>query len=150
MRFALATLFSVLLAGSALAADKLVTRPSPHSVKVTMDKLAAAIEAKGLKVAARIDHASAAKAAGLELKPTEVMLFGNPKLGTPLMQASRSAGLDLPMKVLAWEDDKGKTWIAYVSPQTLKSRHGIKGRDQDEALKTMAGALDAFTKAATE
>lgn len=77
-------------------------------------------------------------------------MFGNPKLGTPLMQAKRSVAIDLPMKVLAWEDDKGKVWVSYTSPQTLKTRHGIKGKEQGEALKTLGGALDAFTKAATD
>ncbi len=77
-------------------------------------------------------------------------MFGNPKVGTPLMQANRRVAIDLPMRVLAWEDDKGKTWIAYVPPKTLKARYKIKGKEQDEALKAMDGALEAFTKAATE
>lgn len=148
MRVALAALLSVLVAGSAIAQEKLVTKPSKYNVKETMDKLAAALEAKGIKPALRIDHAAAAKANGLELKPTEVMLFGNPKLGTPLMQANRAIGIDLPLKVLAWEDDAGKTWVGYVAADTLKARHGIAGND--EGFKAMAGALDAFTKAATD
>jgi uncharacterized protein (DUF302 family) len=150
MHRALALAFALLVAGPAVAQDKLVTKPSPHSVKVTMDKLVAALESKGVKPALRVDHAAAARANGLELKPTEVVFFGNPKLGTPLMQARRSSAIDLPMRVLAWEDDKGKTWIAYTAPQTLKTRHRIKGKGQDEALRAMAGALDTFTKAATE
>ncbi len=148
MRLLLAAVFAVMLAGSAVARDKLVTRASPHTAKVTMDKLVAALEAKGIKPVARIDHAAAAKANGLDLKPTEVVLFGNPKLGTPLMQASRTAALDLPMKVLVWEDDKGKTWIGYTAPRTLKSRHGIKGKPQGEALKAMGAALEGLVAAA--
>lgn len=148
MRAAVATVLTVLVAGSVMAEEKLVTKPSKYPVKETMDKLAAALEAKGIKPAARIDHAAAAKANGLELKPTEVLLFGNPKLGTPLMQANRAIGIDLPMKVLAWEDDAGKTWVGYVAADTLKARHGVTGKD--DAFKAMTGALDAFTKAATE
>ena len=84
----------------------------------------------------------------MELKPTQLLIFGNPKLGTPLMQSKRTAGLDLPMKVLAWEDNEGKTWVAYTKPDVLKSRYGISGRD--EVFKTMAGALGNFVKAATQ
>lgn len=145
---AAATMVAVALTGPALAKDKLVTVPSKYPVKETVDRLAKALEEKGLKVAARFDHAAGAKAAGLELKPTEVVLFGNPKLGTPVMQASRSAAIDLPLKVVAWEDDKGKTWLSYVPTRILKARHGVKG--QDEVLKAMDGALAAFTKAASE
>ena len=144
----LALLLSMGLPG--LAQDGLVTKPSKYSVKESMDKLAAALDAKGIKPLARVNHAAAAQANGLELKPTEVMMFGNPKVGTPLMQANRRVAIDLPMRVLAWEDDKGKTWIAYVPPKTLKARYKIKGKEQDEALKAMDGALEAFTKAATE
>ena len=100
----------------------------------------------GPSPAARVDHAAAAKAAGLELKPTEVLMFGNPKLGTPLMQANRLVAIDLPMKVLVWEDDVGKVWISYTPPSTLKARYKIDGRD--DTLKAMAGALEAFANAA--
>ena len=128
-------------------APGLVTIESKSSVKDTGDKLVKALEEKGIKVAARIDHAAGAKAAGLDLPPTEVIMFGNPKLGTPLMQAERTAGLDLPMKVLIWQDAKGKVWVGYLSPAQLKKRYAIKGNE--EVLKTMTGALDAFAKAAT-
>lgn len=148
MRTVIAAALCLLLVPSALARDGLVAKPSKYPVKETMDKLAAALEAKGIKPAARINHAAAAEANGLSLKPTEVMLFGNPKVGTPLMQANRRAAIDLPMRVLAWEDDKGKTFIAYVPPKTLKSRYRLKGRDAE--LKAMGDALEAFTKAAAE
>jgi uncharacterized protein (DUF302 family) len=90
----------------------------------------------------------AAKAVGLELRPTEVLLFGNPKLGTPLMQANRHVAIDLPMRVLVWEDDGGKVWIGYTPPSTLKARYRIEGRD--DILKTLTGALEAFTDAASK
>jgi uncharacterized protein (DUF302 family) len=82
----------------------------------------------------------------LDLKPTEVLLFGNPKLGTPLMQSNRHVAIDLPMRVLVWEDDAGKVWIGYTPPSALKTRYKLDGRD--EILKTLTGALDAFTNAA--
>jgi uncharacterized protein (DUF302 family) len=139
-------LFALALPLSAAVGDELTTKPSKYAVKETVDRLTAALKDKGITPAARIDHAAAAKAAGLELKPTEVLLFGNPKLGTPLMQSNRHVAIDLPMRVLVWEDDAGKVWIGYTPPSTLKTRYKLDGRD--EILKTLAGALDAFTNAA--
>jgi uncharacterized protein (DUF302 family) len=130
----------------ATAAEELTVNASKYTVKETLDRLTAALKEKGISPVARIDQAAAAKAAGLELRPTEVLLFGNPKLGTPLMQANRHIAIDLPMKVLAWEDVTGKVWIAYTPPETLKARYKIDRHE--EVLKAMAGALDAFTKAA--
>jgi len=130
----------------AQAADELIVKASKYSVKETVDRLTAALKDKGITPVARVDHAAAAKGVGLELKPTEVLLFGNPKLGTPLMQANRHVALDLPMKVLVWEDDGGKVWIGYTPSETLKTRYKIEGRD--DMLKTMAGALEAFASAA--
>ena len=128
------------------AADELTVKASKYSVKETLDRLTTALKDKGITPVARVDHAAAAKGAGLDLRPTEVLLFGNPKLGTPLMQANRHIAIDLPMKMLVWEDDAGKVWIGYTSPETLKARYKIEGRE--DALKTMAGALDAFIAAA--
>jgi len=130
----------------AQAADELIVKASKYSVKETVDRLTAALKDKGITPVARVDHAAAAKGVGLELKPTEVLLFGNPKLGTPLMQANRHVAIDLPMKVLIWEDDGGKVWIGYTPSETLKTRYKIEGRD--DMLKTMAGALEAFASAA--
>lgn len=146
MRFVMTLLFAFALPLSATAADELATKPSKYSVKETVDRLTAALKDKGITPAARIDHAAAAKTAGLELKPTEVLMFGNPKLGTPLMQTNRHVAIDLPMKVLVWEDDAGKVWISYTPPATLRTRYKIESRD--ETLATMAGALEAFTSAA--
>jgi uncharacterized protein (DUF302 family) len=146
MRLVMAILLTLALPLSATAADELTTKPSKYSVKETVDRLTGALKDKGIIPAARIDHAAAAKAVGLELKATEVLMFGSPKLGTPLMQANRLVAIDLPMKVLVWEDDEGKVWIAYTPPATLKARYKIDGRD--DILKAMAGALEAFTRAA--
>jgi len=143
----LTTLLTVLaLSLPAQATDELAVKASKYSVKETVDRLTAALKDKGITPVARVDHAAAAKGVGLELKPTEVLLFGNPKLGTPLMQANRHVAIDLPMKVLVWEDDGGKVWIGYTPSETLKTRYKIEGRD--DMLKTMAGALEAFASAA--
>lgn len=97
MRLVIATLFAVVLPLSAIATDELTTKPSKYSVNETVDRLTAALKDKGITPVARVDHAAAAKAAGLELKPTEVLMFGNPKLGTPLMQTNRLVAIDLPI-----------------------------------------------------
>lgn len=148
-RFAALALTLATITTTAIAQDAgLTVKESTFSPKETLDKLTKALEEKGIKVAARVDHGAAAKAAGMELPPTEVVFFGNPKLGTPLMQSNPQIAIDLPMRVAAWTDKAGKTWVAYTSADTLKARYGIK--DKDEAFKAMAGALEAFTSAATK
>jgi uncharacterized protein (DUF302 family) len=148
MRLLITMLTVLILSQPAKAGDELVVKGSKYSVKETVDRLAAALKDKGTTPVARVDHAAAAKGVGLELRPTEVLLFGNPRLGTPLMQANRHIAIDLPMKMLVWEDDAGKVWIGYTSPETLKTRHKLEGRD--DVLKSMAGALEAFAIAATK
>lgn len=135
------------VAGPALAMSDLVVRESKLGVKESIDALAKAIEAKGIKVVARVDHAAGAKTAGLEMRPAEVLLFGNPKLGTPLMQSNPEIAIELPMKVLAWQAADGKVYVGYTAPEKLKARYGIK--DRDEVFKTMAAALLAFSDAAS-
>jgi uncharacterized protein (DUF302 family) len=125
------------------AADEMVTKPSAHSVKATLDRLESALQEKGIKVAARWDHAAGGASVGMPLRPIEVIIFGNPKLGTPLMQSNPRIGVDLPLKVLAWEDDAGKVWIGYTAPKALGERYDIK--DRDEVIKQITGALDALT-----
>jgi uncharacterized protein (DUF302 family) len=131
---------------SAQVAD-LVVAESKLSVKDSLDAMAKAVESKGAKVVARVDHAAGAKAVGMDLKPSEVIIFGNPKLGTPLMQSKPEIGLDLPLKALAWQDASGKVFVAYTNPDALKARYGIK--DKDDVFKAMAGALAGFSAAAT-
>src|SRR5262252_9120037 len=96
--------------------EGMATRPSNHGPKETMDRLAAAVAARGMSVMARIDHAAAAAKVGLTLRPTEVLIFGNPRGGTPLMQSVQTIGIDLPLKALVWQDETGKTWLAYNDP----------------------------------
>jgi uncharacterized protein (DUF302 family) len=126
--------------------DRLVAKKSPHPVAVTLDRLSEALKTRGIGVAARVDHAGAAQKAGLALKPTQLLIFGNPKLGTPLMQSNRRIGIELPMRVLAWEDDGGQVWVAYVKPDVLKSDYSVDGRD--DVFKAMTQALDSLTNEA--
>ena len=116
-------------------------------MKETIDALVRAVEARGIRIAARIDHAAAAKSVNKELKPIEVVIFGNPNLGTPLMQANPAIGLELPLKVVAYTDAAGKVMVAYTKPDVLKARYAIK--DNDPVFKAMGDALAAFTTAAT-
>jgi uncharacterized protein (DUF302 family) len=103
--------------------DGLVTCPSRHGPKETMDRLAAAVTDQGMSVLARMDHAAAAAEVGLTLRPTEVLIFGNPRGGTPLMQVAQTIGIDLPLKALVWQDEAGKTWLSYNDPEWLAQRH---------------------------
>jgi uncharacterized protein (DUF302 family) len=96
-----------------MAVDGLMTIRRSHGPKDTMDRLEAAVKAKGLTVFARIDHAAGAAAVGLSLRPTELLIFGNAKGGTPLMEATQSIGIDLPLKALVWQDGSGNTWLSY-------------------------------------
>ena len=131
----------------AMAADPLVVAESRFSVAETIDRLAKDLESKGIKVVARIDHAAGPKSAGLQLPPTQVLVFGNPKLGTPLMQANPMVAIDLPMRVLAWQDAAGKVRVGYAPPANLKARYAITGKDA--VFETMAKALAGLTKAAS-
>lgn len=103
----------------------IVTLPSQHTVEATVAKLKSLLQANGIKLFAHIDHSGEARTAGLELPPTELLIFGNPQAGTPLMIASPEAALDLPLKILVWEDAEGKAWLSYNSPQYLQERHGL-------------------------
>ena len=143
----LATIIAAVAALPVHAMGDLVVRESRLGVKETIDALAAALDAKGIKIVARVDHAAGAKAAGMELKPSELLIFGNPKLGTPLMQSNPEIGIDLPMKALAWQGEDGKVYFGYTAPEKLKSRYGIK--DRDDTFNAMAAALLAFSDAAT-
>ena len=148
----LALVSFVLIAGissasqSAWAADGLVVKPSQHSVGKTLDRLTKILKKKGITVFARVDHKAGGKKVGKKLRDTQVLIFGNPKLGTPLMQSARSIGIDLPMKALAWEDADGKVWIAYNDPAYLALRHNI--RDKHKLFRKMSGALKKLTSKA--
>jgi uncharacterized protein (DUF302 family) len=130
-----------------MAADGLIAVQSSHGPVETMDRLVAAIRAKGLTAFARIDHASGAKEAGLTLRPTELLIFGNAKGGTPLMQSNQEIGIDLPLKALVWQDASGNSWISYNDPAWLAKRHGL-GPEVGPPVKAMTALLSAVTQAA--
>lgn len=144
--FAIAVLLVLAVAGPALARDTLTVKQSAKSVKETADAFVKAVEEKGAKVFSRIDHGGNAKAAGIDMSPSELIIFGNPKLGGDLMKVNPEIGLDLPMKVLIWQDTDGKVNISYTDPALLAARHGLTGKD--ETLQKMSKALDGLTSAA--
>lgn len=125
----------------------LTTVSSAHSAKETIDRLEAEVKARGMAVFARIDHAAGAKEAGMTLRPTELLIFGNAKAGTPLMQADQTMGIELPLKVLAWEDQERKVWLCYNDPSWLADRHGLSG-SAAETARRMQMALAAVSTAA--
>ena len=120
---------------------------SAHSVAITADRLENILQAKGMTVFKRVNHAAGAASVGKELRPTELVIFGNPKVGTPLMQCSHSIAIDLPQKALIWEDDGGQVWLSYNDPQFLALRHDTRGCDA--VLKKVAGALANFANKAS-
>ncbi|KPQ30662.1 MAG: hypothetical protein HLUCCX14_00910 [Marinobacter excellens HL-55] len=125
------------------AAEGLISMQSPHSATATMDKLKTVVKDKGLKVFARIDHAGGASAIGESLRPTELLIFGNPQGGTPFMQCAQTVGIDLPLKVLVWEDVEGQVWLSYNDLHYLADRHDVP---DCKAVKNIAGALDGIAK----
>jgi uncharacterized protein (DUF302 family) len=126
----------------------LVTVASAHTASETMERLLAALKAHNMTVFARIDHAAGAAAAGLSLRPTEVVLFGNPKSGTALMQDRQTAGIDLPLKALVWEDETRKGQLTYNDPEWIAQRHGLGARSAG-AVAAMIKALQEIAAAAT-
>ena len=131
----------------ATAADGVTSVKSPYTVAETLDRLERLLEEKGMTVFARIDHGAGASRAGLELRPTQLLLFGNPKVGTPLMQCGQTAAIDLPQKALAWEDEQGQVWLSYNAAEYLTARHGITRCG--EIPEKIARALEGFAAAAT-
>jgi uncharacterized protein (DUF302 family) len=129
----------------AFAAD-LITKTSSHSVPVTMDRLEAAVNSAGATVFARIDHAAGAEKVDMSLRPTTVLIFGNPALGTPAMADGQTAGLDLPLRVLAYADAEGVVHVAYHDPATMAKDHDLP--TDAEYLAKMTGALDKLTSKA--
>jgi uncharacterized protein (DUF302 family) len=130
-----------------MAVDGLTTIPSSYGPKDTMSRLEAAVKAKGMTVFAKIDHAAGAAEVGLPLRSTEVLIFGNARGGTPLMQTMQSIGIDLPLKAVVWQDAAGNTWLSYNDPSWLANRHGV-GHAAEAAVSAIAAALDALVRAA--
>lgn len=127
--------------------DGLVTVESTHSVKDTIDRVAAGLAAKGVTVFARIDHAAGAASVGMTLRPTELLIFGDPRAGTPLMQSRQSIGIDLPLKVLGWQAEDGKVWLSYNDLGWLARRHRLDG-DAVPAVDALIRSLADLAAAA--
>jgi len=137
---------TTLIATSTTAGEAgLITRDSPYPVPETLGRIESALGAKGVKVFARIDHSGEAKAAGLELRPTQLLIFGNPKAGSPLMQAAPTMGIDLPLKVLVWQDDQGQVHVTWNSPDYLTQRHGLDAAAA-KPLAAVGGLIESAIK----
>jgi len=148
-RVLLVLVLSLLFLPFAQAADNgLITMKSPYSVAETLDRFEKVVTGKGITVFARVDHARGATSVDLKLRPTELLIFGNPKIGTLLMQSNQTAAIDLPLKLLAWKDAEGQVWIAYNDPGYLVKRHAIT--DRDKVVAKMRKALANFAAAATK
>lgn len=142
-------LMLMLSAALSFGADGLVTMKSPYAAKATMDRLESVVKAKGLSIFARIDHAKGAETIGKTLRPTEVILFGNPQGGTPFMECAQTVGIDLPLKALVWEDASGQVWLGYNAPEYLAQRHGANAKECAvvvNLVKALAGIAKEVTR----
>lgn len=149
MRLLLIVFMSTLVSiSSANAENGLIIVKSAHNVQMTANRLSKHLDNKGMKVFARIDHAEGAEKVGKNLRPTELFIFGNPKVGTPLMQCQQSIAIDLPQKMLIWEDDAGQAWLTYNDPAYIAQRHNIK--DCKAVIGKINNALNSFAIAATK
>lgn len=153
MKIKTLTIFIILLCiattqSFAKDASGIIKIKSTHTVTKTIDKLEAVLTKKGMTIFKRVNHTSGAEKSGLQLRPTELLIFGNPKVGTPLMQCSQTAALDLPQKALAYEDENGQVWLAYNDPAYMAKRHNTKGCEK--AIQKVTNALAKFSSAATE
>jgi len=144
----LLVLACTILATSAFAGggNGIVKKKSVHSVTVTLDRLENILKKKGITVVLRWKHSGKAKGVGINLRDTEILIFGNPKLGSPLMASNQQIGIDLPMKALVYKDAKGQVWLTYNDPAYLKKRHNIS--DKDKVFAKMTGALNKLTSKA--
>jgi uncharacterized protein (DUF302 family) len=131
-----------------MAGNGLISVESRFGVAETIDRLADSVTRAGLRVFARIDHAAGAREIGAPLRPTELLIFGHPNGGTPLMQDHQLAGIDLPIKALAWEDEQGKVWLSYNDAQWLAERHGLGDASRDAVAAIAAGMRKVVTAAA--
>jgi uncharacterized protein (DUF302 family) len=133
-------------ANTLFASEGVINVPSDFTVVQTADRFEAVLNKKNMTMFGRIKHSDSARKIGVDLRATELMLFGNPKVGSPLMQCEQRVAIDLPQKALFWEDEKGKVWVSYNDPAYLKDRHNISGCE--EYLKKLETALAGMTKAA--
>jgi len=146
------TVFLFVFASISISADEkphgMISKKSHFSTKETLDRLEVLLEKKGIDVALRWSHTEKGKSVGISLRPTELLMFGNPKLGTHLFTSNQTAGIDLPLKALAWKDESGQVWLTYNNPIYIAERHNIK--DRNNILKKMSVALDKLSTTAVE
>jgi len=148
MRFT-ALLISFMFVSSVFASDNgLITKKSKNSADQTIDKLEKVLRKKGITIFARISHSKGAKGVNIPLRKTELLIFGNPKMGSHFFTSNQTAGIDLPLKALAWKDAKGQVWLTYNDPAYIAKRHGIT--DRSKIVMKMTGALKKFTDIATQ
>lgn len=145
--WSIVALYSIGMAGETeMATEGLTTLKSAHGASETMERLKDAVRSKGMTIFAQIDHAAGAKEVGMSLRPTDLLIFGSPKGGTPLMQFVQTIGIDLPLKALVWQDEAGVTWVSYNTPAWSAERHRANA---PEAVRAMSAAIEAVVSAAT-
>jgi len=148
MRYSISSVILLFLSISIASADNgMVNVQSMHDVKTTADRLETVLNSKGMTIFTRINHAEGAQNVGMQLRPTELVIFGNPKIGTSLMKCAQGAGIDLPQKALIWKDKDGQVWLSYNAHEYLSTRHNLS--ECAEVLQKVSGALANFAKAAT-
>ena len=125
------------------AGEGIISKASKYSVPETLDRVDALLQSKGIKIFVRVDHSGEAEKVGLKMPPTQLLIFGNPKGGTPVMMAAPTAAIDLPLKALAWQDADGKVWLSYNDPEYIKKRFGLS----DEQIRTIVGIGPSIEKA---
>jgi uncharacterized protein (DUF302 family) len=130
-----AILFSIAAVGTSAADNGIISKSSRYTVPETITRLESVLKAKGVGIFAKIDHSGEASKAGLQMRPAQLLIFGNPKAGTPLMNAAPLSAIDLPLKALAWEDAQGKVWLSYNSPAYIKERHKLP----EDLMKPVSG-----------
>lgn len=136
LRFIVITIF-LIVSAPALSADGLISIKSPYSAEQTMQKLEAAVKANGLKVFIKVNHTAGAKSVGQSLRPTSVLIFGNPKGGTPFMRCAQTIGIDMPLKALVWKDQKAQVWLSYNDPAYIAKRHHAENCPAVEKISTV-------------
>ncbi|QBZ82971.1 hypothetical protein GHNINEIG_01012 [Hydrogenovibrio crunogenus] len=145
LRFILITIFMIISA-PAWSADGLISIKSPYSVNQTMQKLETAVKENGLKVFIKVNHTAGAKSVGQTLRPTSVLIFGNPKGGTPFMRCAQTIGIDMPLKALVWKDQKANVWLSYNDPAYIAKRHQTENCPAVEKISTV---LNRISRTAT-
>jgi uncharacterized protein (DUF302 family) len=146
-RFLISLAIILFLSSYVTAESGLVTIRSKHSVRETGNRLVTLLEEKGMRIVARMNHAAGAASVDMTLRPTELLIFGNPKVGTPLIQCEQTVAIDLPQKMLIWQDESGAVWLAYNDPEYLADRHNIQGCEEN--IKKIKAALASFARAVT-